>query len=173
MNLCFVVRVKFIEDIDYLLTFDVLRLGLRWRKRCRPDPQHCLWNPVAVPLDNLMRGSAIVLLYEFHILDINHLDRILTHQAILTFFFVYKFTWGIQESARVLRDAIMTSIEGKLLRILILQTISQVASSWMLILRYFYENVFGYSDLIRINFYCSLLLMFGDLFFLFLLLLLI
>ncbi len=88
-----------------------------------------------------MRGSVIVMLNEF-------LDCILPHQAILTFFFVYKFTWGIQESARVLRDAIMTSIEGKLLRILILQTISQVASSRMLKLRYFYENVLGYSDLI-------------------------
>lgn len=159
--------VEFIEDIDNLLALDILRLGLWWRERSCPDPQYCLGNTVVVvPLDDLMRRS-VVLLSELHVLNVDHLDCVLPHQTKLTHLFAHRVTKRvILCSSRIVWNSSLTSIEGKLLRILILQSITQVPSSRMLKLRYFDEDILGNSNLISIYFDCMLALMPRDLFFL-------
>ena len=139
----FRVLIEFVEDVDYLMSLDVLGLRLRGRQQSRSDSKHCFWDPViGISVDDLLLRPAI-LLCELHVRDINHFNRVLPHQAILTLLLGHCIKCFILDSCGivVIQNIINASVKSKLLRIFILQSIIIIPPFWMLKLRNFDKDI--------------------------------
>jgi hypothetical protein len=97
---------------------------------------------IGISVDYLLFRPGI-LLSELHVRDINHFDRILSHQTVLTLLLGHVIKNLILDSCRVvvIQNIVITGVKCKLLRIFILQPIIMIAPFSMLKLRNFDQDI--------------------------------
>jgi hypothetical protein len=108
---------------------------------------------IGISVDYLLLRPNI-LLSELHMRDINHFDRILPHQAVLTLFLGHVIKNFIPDSCRIviIQNIVITGVKCKLLRIFILQPIIMITPFSMLKLRNFDQDIFRSFVLIIVDF---------------------